>query len=173
MNKRTVVKECIAVNGPALAVILDFQDDKIVGIRLSKKKDIKKGKIPLAYQKAAGQIKSYLLGKIVKWDLALDEKALTSFQKKVFHELMKVPYGRTITYEELAIRVKNKNYRRAVAMALSANPFPVVIPCHRVVAKNGLGGFSGGIGIKKILLKLEGCKAVLEDQKTSVKSTAI
>lgn len=101
------------------------------------------------------QFRSYLNGQQVKWALPLSFVSLTPFQKKVFYELMNVPYGKTVTYQELAVRVKNRNYSRAVAMALSANPFPIVIPCHRVVAKNGLGGFSCGVGVKKILLDLE------------------
>lgn len=102
--------------------------------------------------------------KLVRDGINLNLSLLTDFQKIVFSELSKIPYGKTISYQELASRVKDKNYARAVAMALSKNPFPIAIPCHRVVGKNSIGGFSGGGGVetKKILLEMEyNCVALL------------
>lgn len=79
----------------------------------------------------------------------------TPFQKKVWKALLKIDYGETITYSELAAKVKEKNYARAVAQAVGQNPILIVIPCHRVVSTNGLGGFSCGLEAKKFLLALE------------------
>ncbi len=80
----------------------------------------------------------------------------TDFQKKVWKELMKIPYGQTISYKELAFRVGNEKAYRAVANANGANSIPIIIPCHRVINKNGnMGGFSAGIHRKKWLLEHE------------------
>jgi methylated-DNA-[protein]-cysteine S-methyltransferase len=81
----------------------------------------------------------------------------TEFQKKVWLELKEIPYGSTISYKELAGKVGIKKGFQAVGQANSKNPFPILIPCHRVIATDGsLGGYSGGLKKKKILLELEG-----------------
>ncbi len=69
---------------------------------------------------------------------------------------MKIPYGETISYGELAKRIGNPNASRAVGMANGKNPIPIIVPCHRVIGKDGsLTGFGGGVDIKKKLLELE------------------
>jgi methylated-DNA-[protein]-cysteine S-methyltransferase len=90
---------------------------------------------------------------------------LTDFQKKVLLETVKIPRGKTITYGELARQIGKPGSARAVGSALSKNPFAPVVPCHRVVAKNGIGGYSGkgGIEAKKRLLRRE--NAPLFDRK--------
>ncbi len=80
---------------------------------------------------------------------------LTDFELKVLKETEKIKYGEAITYKELAKRIHNPKAFRAVGNALGKNPLPVIIPCHRVIGANGLGGFTGGLHIKKFLLKLE------------------
>jgi methylated-DNA-[protein]-cysteine S-methyltransferase len=81
----------------------------------------------------------------------------TDFQKKVWDELIKIPYGETISYGELANRMGDKNLMRAVAAANGANPIPIVIPCHRVIGADGsLTGYGGGLDVKQKLLELEG-----------------
>ena len=79
----------------------------------------------------------------------------TPFQQSVWQTLTHIPYASTITYSDLALRIGNPRATRAVAAACGANPFPILIPCHRVVAKNGIGGFSLGIPAKQLLLNLE------------------
>lgn len=80
----------------------------------------------------------------------------TTFQKRVWQELQKIPYGKTMSYLELAERIGNKNSVRAVASANGANALSIVIPCHRVIGSNGrLVGYAGGLSAKKSLLKLE------------------
>ena len=82
----------------------------------------------------------------------------TEFQIKVWKEIVKIPYGETITYKDLAVAIGKPNSSRAVANACGKNPYPVTIPCHRVIRSDGnLGGYSGKGGIKtKIkLLKRE------------------
>ena len=85
----------------------------------------------------------------------------TNFQRTVWKEISKIPFGETRTYKELAIAIGKPNSSRAVANACGKNPYPVIIPCHRVIRSDGkLGGYSGvgGVKKKKELLKLENVK---------------
>lgn len=101
------------------------------------------------------QIDEYLLGNRKEFDIPIKLTG-TSFQIKVWEELTKIKYGETISYQELAQRVANKNYARAVGMANNKNPIPIIIPCHRVVGKNGnLVGYAGGLDMKNKLLEIE------------------
>lgn len=100
------------------------------------------------------QLLDYLRG--VRKNLTFPVKVSgTEFQKRVWHALREIPYGHTITYKELAIKLGTSP--RAVGQALKANPLPLYFPCHRVVGKNSLGGFTGGLEWKKMLLETEGC----------------
>lgn len=78
----------------------------------------------------------------------------TLFQRRVWQELLKVPYGQTITYGELARRIGCRS-AQAVGQALNRNPIAIIVPCHRVVAASGLGGYAYGLEIKRKLLNLE------------------
>ena len=83
----------------------------------------------------------------------------TSFQKLVWEEISKIPYGQTRSYKQIAINIGHPNSSRAVANACGKNPYPIIIPCHRVIRSDGsLGGYSGkgGLKTKKLLLKKEG-----------------
>jgi len=80
----------------------------------------------------------------------------TVFQLMVWEEVMRIPYGNTLTYKEIAERIANPNAGRAVGKALNKNPVPILIPCHRVIGSKGkLTGYGAGIAIKKKLLELE------------------
>ena len=82
----------------------------------------------------------------------------TDFQKKVWTEIDKIPYGSTISYKDIAIKIGRPNSARAVANACGQNPHPIIRPCHRVICSNGnIGGYSFGSGtvLKKALLSLE------------------
>jgi len=80
----------------------------------------------------------------------------TEFQKAVWNELKKIPRGQTRTYGEIAAAIGRPKAVRAVGSACGANPLPLFIPCHRIVAKNGLGGFGSGLPWKMLFLKEEG-----------------
>jgi len=99
-------------------------------------------------------LETYFNGEIIDFSAYPVRIDTSEFVTKVLKEVRKIPYGETITYKELAERVRSSP--RAVGQALKRNPVPVIIPCHRVVAKNGLGGFSSGIEVKQKLLELEG-----------------
>ena len=107
----------------------------------------------------ADKIKRYFSGGKVSFKCVLDWSFLSPFQKKVFKVAMRIPYGAVESYGSLAKKAGCPRGSRAVGGALAKNPFPLVVPCHRIVRKDGsLGGFSagGGAQLKKKLLKLEG-----------------
>jgi methylated-DNA-[protein]-cysteine S-methyltransferase len=102
------------------------------------------------------QLKEYFKRERKEFELEL-EIVGSDFQKKVWNELTKIPYGKTISYGELANRMGDKNLMRAVASANGANPIPIIIPCHRVIGADGsLTGYGGGLDVKQKLLELEG-----------------
>ena len=104
---------------------------------------------------ACRQLDEYFRGTRKEFDLPLALQG-TPFQKAVWHRLTEIPYGETISYAELAQRVGNPKACRAVGTANGANPLPIVIPCHRVIATGGgLGGYAGGLPMKRQLLDLE------------------
>ena len=100
-------------------------------------------------------VKRRIQGKDLTDDLPLDLHG-TPFQLEVWREMLRIPAGRTRSYGEVARNIGRPKAFRAVAQACGANPIPVVVPCHRVVASNGLGGYTGGIDRKIALLKAEG-----------------
>jgi methylated-DNA-[protein]-cysteine S-methyltransferase len=105
---------------------------------------------------AVAQLEEYFAGDRRRFDLPL-ELAGTDFQKSVWLELAEIPYGETVSYAELALMVGRPNAYRAVGQANGANPIPIVLPCHRVVASGGgIGGYGGGLPMKRKLLTLEG-----------------
>lgn len=101
---------------------------------------------------------SYFGGYRGDFDIPVDlDTFCTPFQKKLYRSLMKVKNGQTITYGELASRIGMPRGSRAVGGGMGRNPIPIIVPCHRVVAAGGkLGGFTGGIDLKKTLLRIEG-----------------
>ena len=109
-----------------------------------------------------GDISNYFKGENVHFNYVLDLKSMTYFQKKLYRETMKISYGNTRCYNWLAEKVGISGGARAIGNALGKNPLPLLIPCHRVIRKNGmLGGFSspGGIILKKKMLLMEGALA--------------
>ncbi len=101
-------------------------------------------------------LREYFAGKRTTFDLDVAPEG-TAFQRRVWRELAKIPFGKTWTYAQLARRVGKPGAARAVGAANGANPVSVVIPCHRVVGSDGsLTGYGGGLGRKEALLALEG-----------------
>jgi methylated-DNA-[protein]-cysteine S-methyltransferase len=113
-------------------------------------------------QEAQRQLLAFLSGARRTLDVSLDLSGGTSFQRRVWRAIIRIPYGRARSYQWVACKVGGARYARAVGMALGANPVPLVIPCHRVVAHDAsLGGFTGGLRLKRRLLALEGTLALL------------
>ena len=108
-----------------------------------------------ADREAARQLEAYFQGARQSFDLPV-APAGTSFQRTVWAAMAQIPYGETVTYGELAARIGRPGAARAVGRACGANPIPVILPCHRVVGKNGaLTGYAGGLERKRLLLALE------------------
>lgn len=100
-------------------------------------------------------LEEYFQGERLEFDLPLDING-TKFQQSVWRELLNIPYGETWSYSDVANAIGNPKAIRAVASAIGQNPVMIVVPCHRVVRKNGLlTGYRGGIEMKKELLELE------------------
>ena len=107
--------------------------------------------------RAIAQIMEYLRGERREFDLPLDLSAVGADQRTVLDELCaSAPYGKVITYGELARRSGCAGGARGVGQIMARNPIPLVIPCHRVVAAADLGGYGGGLALKRRLLHLEG-----------------
>jgi len=128
----------------------DFQ--KILGKRFGKFETATGGSIN---RRAEKQILDYLGGRRRTFEIELDIEG-TPFQKNVWQRVRKIPYGATTTYGQIARALGNEGASRAVGSANGRNSLPLIIPCHRVVASSGLGGYGGGLATKKKLLKIEG-----------------
>jgi methylated-DNA-[protein]-cysteine S-methyltransferase len=103
---------------------------------------------------ATFEIERYFEGEVFEFSTDIDISQLSPFEQKVLAETKKIKYGRTISYSQLAENIGCKG-ARAVGNALGKNPLPIIIPCHRVVAKKSIGGYSSGIYIKTRLLEFE------------------
>lgn len=101
------------------------------------------------------QLKEYFAGEREEFDVPLSPRG-TTFQRVVWAHLRDIPYGKTISYGELAKRIRSPKACRAVGLANGKNPISIIVPCHRVIGANGkLTGYGGGIDNKRILLALE------------------
>ena len=111
---------------------------------------------PRPFAAAVAQLDEYFAGRCTRFDLVLAPGG-TAFQRRVWELLRDIPYGTTITYSELALRLGNPAACRAVGAANGRNPLPIVVPCHRVIGSDGrLTGYAGGLAAKRALLALEG-----------------
>ncbi len=113
-------------------------------------------------REAQRQVLRYLAGRSRALDFPVDLSGGTPFQRRVWQTAMPIPYGRARSYRWIASKIGGRRYSRAVGNALGANPVPLIVPCHRVVAHDAsLGGFSCGLAIKRKLLDLEGTLSLL------------
>ncbi len=121
--------------------------------------------VSVRLEAARRQLLDYLAGRRNTFDVPIDLSQGTSFQRKVWRTLQRVPYGKLRSYQWIALRVGGRRYARAVGNAVGANPLPIVVPCHRIVAHDAsLGGFSGGLSVKRKLLSLEGTLPMLRSK---------
>lgn len=111
--------------------------------------------VPAVLAEAVAQLRAYFEGSRQSFDLVLNPYG-TTFQKRVWKALLDIPYGETVSYKELTLRLGDIKAIRAVASANARNPLWVIIPCHRVIGSDGsLTGYAGGLNRKKWLLELE------------------
>ena len=136
------------------SLLLVSDGEFLIEIRFDNDKKIKNSDIPILIE-TEKQLRQYFVGERQIFSIPLKPFG-TNFQLSVWNELKKISFGKTISYQQLAERVGDKNKSRAVGNANGKNPIPIIIPCHRVIHKSGeLGGFGGGIQIKRKLLELE------------------
>ncbi len=118
---------------------------------------------PRLLKSARVEILEYLNGRRTAFSLRTENQG-SPFQKKVWEALKTIPYGATRSYQEIAVQIENPKAARAVGLACRQNPLPIIIPCHRVIGKNGdLTGYAGGLRIKEKLLTLESKKGSIQD----------
>ena len=107
------------------------------------------------FARAKQQLAAYFRGELTEFDLPLAPEG-TPFQREVWEELRRIPYGTTVSYGEVARRLGRPKSSRAVGMANGRNPIPIVVPCHRVIGADGsLTGYGGGLDRKRALLDIE------------------
>ncbi len=142
---------------PLGIIEIKAEDDKVISILFVDGAENNLGPSSIAIEKCIIQLNDYFACKRKRFNTEYINPIGTYFQKKVWDELLKIPYGKTISYIELARRLGDEKLVRAVGTANGKNPISIIIPCHRVIGANGqLVGYSGGLPIKKALLELEG-----------------
>jgi methylated-DNA-[protein]-cysteine S-methyltransferase len=105
-------------------------------------------------------LREYFAGKRHEFPVKIDWSRLEGFTRKALQVCARIPHGKTMSYAEVAARAGSPGGARAVGQAMAKNPFPIIVPCHRVLKSDGsLGGFSGGLHFKRALLELEGARA--------------
>ncbi len=117
---------------------------------------VRRARIPLVLQLAATSLNAYFDGKIKKIKLPIQQRG-TRFQKMVWRSIGSIPFGKFKTYSQIASDIGGRSIARTVGNACGSNPIPIIVPCHRVIAANGLlTGYVGGLWRKKWLLEHEG-----------------
>lgn len=140
---------------PMGTVLFEGDFKGISRISITSEKNISSEEIPEELEQAVLQLKEYFSGKRTDFDLQINPEG-TGFQKKVWKELQKVPFGKTVSYLELSKTLGDVKAIRAVAAAIGKNPLWIVVPCHRVIGSDGsLTGYAGGLWRKKWLLDHE------------------
>ncbi len=156
---KTEAKYTKVIASPVGPLRLIAEGDELVGVYFEKGRDVAPPAEPAdahpVLQRAARELNEYFAGRRKAFDLPLRATG-TPFQQQVWRALAAIPFGERISYEELARRVGRPKAMRAVGAANGRNPLPIIVPCHRVVAKDGsLSGFGGGVVNKRRLLDHE------------------
>ncbi len=137
--------------------IMKSDENKLLSIGYeTKKPDFKPQKNEIT-QKTHQKLEKYFSGEAVIFDIPLQTENYSPFYQSVWNEVIKIPYGRTSSYSHISHTLNNPKAVRAVGTANGKNPFPIIIPCHRVIGSSGqLTGYAFGIEVKEWLLQLEG-----------------
>ena len=161
MTTTSTLTATMPLDTPIGRLVLECDGDVLIGVWLPTER--RRGRrdvddVPPILKETATQLEEYFAGERTEFDLRLELDG-TSFQREVWAELTRIPYGETISYGELARRVGRPKGPRAVGQANGRNPIAIIVPCHRVLASNGIGGYGGGLKVKRSLLALEGVSA--------------
>ena len=121
-------------------------------------------------QRERRELQEYLAGRRERFEVSIDLRHVTPFQRKVLAATSRIPFGCCTSYSDIARRIGQPQARRAVGGALNKNPVAIVVPCHRVIAADGsIGGYGGGLNVKRTLFEIEGIN--LEDPKGQVRAS--
>ena len=159
MTTTTNLTATMPLDTPIGQIVLESDGDVLIGLRLPNAMGLgRRDEESPILKEAATQLEEYFAGERTEFDLRTELDG-TPFQRDVWAELARIPYGETISYGELARRVGRPKGPRAVGQANGKNPIAIIVPCHRVLASNGIGGYGGGLTVKRALLALEGVSA--------------
>ena len=159
MKKNSITLYCY-VDSPLGKLMLAGDENFLKMIEFPDQKKVKETEKSWLYSESRFKSESdelirYFEGELKKFSIKCQITG-TAFQNKVLNELKKIPYGQTMSYSDVADRIGHPKAYRAVGSANGKNRLPIIFPCHRVISNNGdLGGFSGGLSIKRKLLELE------------------
>ena len=143
------------VSSPVGDLLLTSDGERLTGLNFAESPTRDMVRDTAALKGPIQQLRAYLAGELKEFDLELEQPG-TDFQKRVWAELMAIPYGETISYLELARRIGQPKAPRAVGSANGRNRIAIVVPCHRVIAADGtLGGYGGELWRKEWLLNRE------------------
>jgi methylated-DNA-[protein]-cysteine S-methyltransferase len=157
----TIPTFTMPMDTPVGHLVLESDGDVLIGIWLPSQATTTRGDghdAPPVLKDTATQLEEYFAGERTGFTVPMELDG-TPFQKDVWAELTRIPYGATISYGELARRVGRPKGPRAVGQANGKNPIPIIVPCHRVLASTGIGGYGGGLPMKRTLLAVEGVTA--------------
>ncbi len=147
------MKYRLTINSLIGPLTIESTDSKISALYFKKIKNTKE--IPNILKTAQKQLEEYFSGKRTEFNLSFEFSG-SPFQKKVWTNMCKIPFGKTLSYKELSEKAGSPKGARACGNACNKNPLPIFIPCHRVLSSKGnLTGYAGGLKIKKTLLSLE------------------
>lgn len=147
--------EKVVINSPLGYVLIEGNEDGITTISVTSEETVLSDSIPHLFTDVVMQLNEYFDGKRTDFQFKMNPKG-TDFQKKVWEQLVQIPYGKTVSYQEVTNILGDPKAIRAVANANGKNPLWIVIPCHRVIGSDGsLTGYAGGLRRKKWLLDHE------------------
>lgn len=147
--------EKVVINSPLGFVLIEGNEDGISKISVTSDATILSEIIPVIFEEVVTQLSEYFEGNRTNFQFKMNPNG-TDFQKKVWAELLKIPFGKTASYQEVSNNLGDPKAIRAVANANGKNPLWIVVPCHRVIGSDGsLTGYAGGLWRKKWLLEHE------------------
>ena len=147
-------RDIFYISSPVGSLEISLEGDKLYSIQKSTLRKTSSKSHSIFAKKVKKELEEYFKSKRDHFSIPLVERG-TVFQRQVWKILQGIPYSQTRTYKEVSLKLGSKNKARSVGQACSKNPFLIMVPCHRVLAQKGLGGFALGLKAKKTLLNLE------------------